>query len=309
MLTLKQQGAAVRGYKGQLTKVTKRLERAKEQLDTALFQEAQACYDNLNRKLDNFNKALDKLENCVADMSVSIELGFSLASDIVKEDVRNEYLDKLGKMRGNIDKSEEEIESSSVNMEMIQKHAIEVMAEREEEKEKAQEVKFRANETFRKEIMDRENPERDRERERRNPPHEDKKNDFKDSVGLRPPAISIDSYPEDVEMWASNARLYANASNMEVLKDDNQKVLLCNILERDLYLSLQLADGDGFLAGVDKVKGVFNGLCNLFMRRVEFMKERKQPGESNSALHRRLGYLGKLANIKDPADDALYRSL
>ena len=78
-------------------------------------------------------------------------------------------------MRGNIDKSEEEIESSSVNMEMIQKHAIEVMAEREEEKEKAQEVKFRANETFRKEIMDRENPERDRERERRNPPHEDKK--------------------------------------------------------------------------------------------------------------------------------------
>ena len=53
-------------------------------------------------------------------------------------------------------------------------------------------------------------------------------------MGLRPPAISIDSSPEDVEMWASNARLYANASNMEVLKDDNQKVLLCNILERDL---------------------------------------------------------------------------
>jgi hypothetical protein len=42
---------------------------------------------------------------------------------------------------------------------------------------------------------------------------------------------------------------------MEVLKDDDQKVLLCNILERDLYLSLQLADGDGFLSGVDKVKG------------------------------------------------------
>ena len=30
MLTLKQQGAAARGYKGQLTKVTKRLESAKE---------------------------------------------------------------------------------------------------------------------------------------------------------------------------------------------------------------------------------------------------------------------------------------
>ena len=41
-------------------------------------------------------------------------------------------------------------------------------------------------------------------------------------------------------------------------------MLLCNILERDLYLSLQLADGDGFLAAVDKVKGVFDGLCNFF---------------------------------------------
>jgi hypothetical protein len=76
-------------------------------------------------------------------------------------------------------------------MEMIQKHAIKVMASREEEKEKAQEEKFRANETFRKEIMDSENPERDRERERRNPPHEDKKKEFKDSVGLRPPAIQL----------------------------------------------------------------------------------------------------------------------
>ena len=61
MLALKQQGAAARGYKGQLTKVTKRLERAKEQLNTASFQEAQACNDNLNRQLQNFNKALDKL--------------------------------------------------------------------------------------------------------------------------------------------------------------------------------------------------------------------------------------------------------
>ena len=107
MVTLKQQGAAARGYKGQLTKVTKRLERAKEQLDSASFQEAQACYDNLNRQFDNFNKALDKLENCIADMSVTIELGFSLANDIDKVDTRNEYLDKLGKLKGNIDKSEE----------------------------------------------------------------------------------------------------------------------------------------------------------------------------------------------------------
>ena len=67
-------------------------------------------------------------------------------------------MDKLDKLRGNIDKSKEEIESSSVNMGMLQKHAIEVMALREEEKEKAQEEKFRANDTFRKEIMDRENP-------------------------------------------------------------------------------------------------------------------------------------------------------
>ena len=145
MVTLKQQGAAASGYKGQLTKVTKRLERAKEQLDSASFQEAQACYDNLNRQLDNFNKALDKLENCIADMSVTIELGFSLANDIKKGNARNEYLEKLGKLKGNINKSEEEIESSSVNMEKIQKHAIEVMASKEEEKEKAQEEKFRAN--------------------------------------------------------------------------------------------------------------------------------------------------------------------
>ena len=111
--------------------------------------------------------------------------------------------------------------------------------------------------------MDKTTPERDRDRDREYTPHEEKKKDFKDSVGLRPAAISIDSSPEDVEMWASNTRLYANASNMEVLKDDDQKVLLYNILERDLYLSLQLADGDGFLAGVDKVKGVFDGLCSF----------------------------------------------
>ena len=48
-------------------------------------------------------------------------------------------------MKGYIDKSEEEIESSSVNVERIQKHVIEVMATREEEKEKATEEKFRKN--------------------------------------------------------------------------------------------------------------------------------------------------------------------
>ena len=82
-------------------------------------------------------------------------------------------------------------------------------------------------------------------------------------------------------------------------------MLLYNILEREIYLSLQLKEGDGFLARVGKVKGVFDGLCNLFMRRVEFMKERKQPGETNSALCRRLGYLGKLANIKEVSGNDL----
>ena len=33
MLSLKEQGAAARGYKSQLTKVVKRVEKAKEQLD------------------------------------------------------------------------------------------------------------------------------------------------------------------------------------------------------------------------------------------------------------------------------------
>ena len=56
-------------------------------MKTATFQEAQACNDNLNRQLDNFNKALDKLENCIADMSVTLELGFSQANDINKGEV------------------------------------------------------------------------------------------------------------------------------------------------------------------------------------------------------------------------------
>ena len=92
---------------------------------------------------------------------------------------------------------------------------------------------------------------------------------------------------------------------MDVLKNEDQRVLLHNILERDLFLSLMLVEEDGFLDGVAKVKGVFDGLCNIFMRRVEFMKERKQPGEANSALCRRLGYLGKLANIKEVSGNDL----
>ena len=94
---------------------------------------------------------------------------------------------------------------------------------------------------------------------------------FKDCVGLKPPSISIKSSPEDVEMKASNLSLYANASNMELLKPEDQKVLLYNILERDLYLSLQLGEGDSFTAGADKVKGVFDGLCNIVIRMVEFI--------------------------------------
>ena len=106
-------------------------------------------------------------------------------------------------------------------------------------------------------------------------------------------------------MWSSNARLYASASNLDVLKKEDQRVLLNSILDRDLFLSLQLVDKDDFMAGVDKVKIVFTGLCNIFMRRVEFLKERKQPGETNSALCRRLGYFGKLANIKEVSGNDL----
>ena len=89
-------------------------------------------------------------------------------------------------------------------------------------------------------------------------------------MGLNPPTIYIDSSLQDVEMWAVNARLNASASNMEVLKEKDQKGILYTILERDLFLSLQLGERDGFMAGVE---GVFDGLCNLFMSRVEFMKK------------------------------------
>jgi hypothetical protein len=191
--------------KGHLTKVTKRVERAKDQLNKATFQEAQACNDNLSRQLENFNKALDKLESCISEMEVTLELAVSLANNIDKDEDRNAYLKKLGKMNVNIDKSKEEIETSSINIEDIKKHAIEVVANLEEEKEKSQEEKFRASESFKKSVLDKATPEGDREY--RQPPHEEKKKDFKDCVGLRPAAISVDSSPEDVELWASNARL------------------------------------------------------------------------------------------------------
>ena len=99
-------------------------------------------------------------------------------------------------------------------------------------------------------------------------------------------------------MWSSNTRLYASASNLDVLNNEEQRVLLSSIVDRDLFLSLQLIDDDGFMAGVDKVEIVFTGLFNIFMRMVEFLKKRKQPGDTNSALCKRLGYIGKLANIK-----------
>ena len=41
------------------------------------------------------------------------------------------------------------------------------------------------------------------------------------------------------------------------------------------------------------------------MRRVEFMKEKKQPGETNFALCRRLAYLAKLANVKEVSGNDL----
>ena len=102
MLNLKEKGAAARGYKGQLTKVVKRIEKAKEQLDRSSFQEAQACNDNLSRQLESYNKALDKLESCIGDMSVTVELGISLANDEEKEDVRKSRLEDLNKYNGYI---------------------------------------------------------------------------------------------------------------------------------------------------------------------------------------------------------------
>ena len=135
MLSLKEQGAGAKGYKGQLSKVVKRVEKAKEQLNKALFQEAQACNDNLNRQLECHNKALDKLESCISNMSETLELGISLAKDNNRDDPHGQiYLDSLNKYIGYITKSEEDIEVTSDHMEKVDKHAIEVLAMREEEK-------------------------------------------------------------------------------------------------------------------------------------------------------------------------------
>ena len=53
-------------------------------------------------------------------------------------------------------------------------------------------------------------------------------------------------------MWSSNARLYVNASNLDVLKQEDQNVLPYSILDRDLYLSLQLSDEDDIMASVNR---------------------------------------------------------
>ena len=148
---LKEQGATVRGYKGQVTKVMKRIEKAKEQLDGASFQEVQASNENFKSQLENFNKTLDKLESCVADMSVTVELGISLANNLPKEDFRERYLEDLEKYSRYISKSAKETEDTSDHVERMQKHAIEALAHKEEEK--AMEEKFRANESFKKSVQ------------------------------------------------------------------------------------------------------------------------------------------------------------
>ena len=52
MDTLKELGATVKGYKGHVTRVVNRLEKANTKLDNSSYQEAQAANDNLNRHLD-----------------------------------------------------------------------------------------------------------------------------------------------------------------------------------------------------------------------------------------------------------------
>ena len=135
------------------TKVVKRVGKASEQLNAASFQETQACNDNLNRQLESYIKAFDKLENCLTEMSVTVELGISLANSLGKDDARGQsYLESLSKYSGYIAKSKEDIEVTSDQVEEMRKHAIEVLSTREEEKEKAldenAEKKFRANESF-----------------------------------------------------------------------------------------------------------------------------------------------------------------
>ena len=147
---LKEQGVTVRGYKELVTKFVKRIKKAKDQLDRASFQETQTSNNNFNRQLENSNKTLDKLESCRVDMSITLQLGSSLANDIQKEDVHEPYLEDLDKYRGYISKSAKEAGETSDRMEEMQNHAIEVLVHKEEEKEEVMEKKFRANKTFKK---------------------------------------------------------------------------------------------------------------------------------------------------------------
>ena len=98
---------------------------------------------------------------------------------------------------GYITKSEEDIEVTSDHVEKLQKHAIEVLATREEEKERAleekAEEKYRDNESFKKSILDKTSMETGKEL--RGPEAEEKKKDIKDCVGLKPAAISVDLSP------------------------------------------------------------------------------------------------------------------
>ena len=47
MLHLKEQGAGAKGYKGQVTKFVKRVEKASKQSNRSSFQEAHVCNNNL----------------------------------------------------------------------------------------------------------------------------------------------------------------------------------------------------------------------------------------------------------------------
>ena len=79
-------------------------------------------------------------------------------------------------------------------------HAIEVLATREEEKEKVLEEKveekIRANESFRRSVLEKDSAGPDRGWR----PPEERKKDFKDCGGLKQAAISIDSSSEDMEV-------------------------------------------------------------------------------------------------------------
>ena len=79
-------------------KVLKRVEKASKQLNKSSFQEAHTCNNNLNRQLQSYIMAFDKLENCLADMSVTVELGISLVNSLGKDDTQcKHYLDSLSK--------------------------------------------------------------------------------------------------------------------------------------------------------------------------------------------------------------------